>query len=113
MRTLLTTLVSFSIIFFISTTGNYLFAQNTLEKCVEEGLENNLVLSQKNGSWGKAMIGLQSAKSLYLPTVAVQTTCSTADGGRNIPLPLGDLLNGVYATLNQLTETPKLTQQDS
>lgn len=113
MRTLLTTLVSFSIIFFISTSGNYLFAQNTLEKYVEEGLENNLVLSQKNVSWEKAMIGLQSAKSLYLPTVAFQTTYSTADGGRNIPLPLGDLLNGVYATLNQLTQTQSFPQLEN
>src|SRR5690606_26102799 len=113
MRTLLTTLVSFSIIFFISTSGNYLFAQNTLEKYVEEGLENNLVLSQKNVSWEKAMIGLQSAKSLYLPTVAFQTTYSTADGGRNIPLPLGDLLNGVYATLNQLTQTQNFPQLEN
>ncbi|WP_118195831.1 TolC family protein [Albibacterium indicum] len=113
MRTLLTTLVSFSIIFFISTSGNYLFAQNTLEKYVEEGLENNLVLSQKNVSWEKAMIGLQSAKSLYLPAVAFQTTYSTADGGRNIPLPLGDLLNGVYATLNQLTQTQSFPQLEN
>lgn len=90
-----------------------LYAQPVLENYIEEGLQNNIVLNQKNISWEKAMIGLQSAKSLYLPTVAFQTTYSTADGGRNIPLPLGDLLNGVYATLNQLTQTQNFPQLEN
>lgn len=111
MRTsLIKSLTAFSFFFIFS---NGLFAQNPLDVYVEEGLQNNIVLSQKNVSWEMAMIGLQSAKSLYLPTVAFQTTYSTADGGRNIPLPLGDLLNGVYATLNQLTQTQNFPQLEN
>jgi len=87
--------------------------QNKLDEYIEEGLKNNLVLTQKNVSWEKAMIGLQSAKSLYLPTVGFQTTYSTADGGRNIPLPLGDLLNEAYTTLNQLTESQRFPQLEN
>ncbi|HUH19056.1 TolC family protein [Albibacterium sp.] len=86
---------------------------NSLESYIEEGLKNNLVLNQKNISWEKAMIGLQSAKSFYLPTVGFQTTYSTADGGRNIPLPLGDLLNGVYSTLNDLTQSQRFTELEN
>jgi len=59
---------------------------NKLDSYIEEGLKNNLVLNQKNVSWEKAMIGLQSAKSFYLPTIDFQTTYSTAGGGRSIPL---------------------------
>src|SRR3546814_20475137 len=58
----------------------------------------------------KAMLGLETSKSFYLPSVSFQTAYSTANGGRNIPLPLGDLLNEAYATLNQLTGTQRFPQ---
>ncbi|MFB5944425.1 TolC family protein [Albibacterium profundi] len=113
MRTPLIKYIVSLILFSCFMLNNHLSAQDRLKAYVDEGLENNIVLNQKNISWEKAMIGLQSAKSLYLPTVAFQTTYSTADGGRNIPLPLGDLLNGVYATLNQLTETQAFPQLEN
>lgn len=80
-------------------------AQQSLDAYIGEALKNNIVLQQKNVSLEKAQYALKSAKSLFLPTVAFSGTWSTADGGRNIPLPLGDLLNPVYSTLNQLTAT--------
>jgi len=80
-------------------------AQQSLDNYIAEALKNNIVLQQKNVSLEKAQYALKSAKSLFLPTVAFSGTWSTADGGRNIPLPLGDLLNPVYSTLNQLTAT--------
>ncbi len=78
-------------------------AQGVLDRYVEEGLESNLVLKQRHVSLQKATYALKSARSMYLPTVALQAGYQTADGGRNIPLPIGDLLNPVYRTLNQLT----------
>lgn len=113
MRTPLIKYIASLVFFSCFIVNNDLSAQNRLKAYVDEALKNNIVLNQKNISWEKAMIGLQSAKSLYLPTVAFQTTYSTADGGRNIPLPLGDLLNGVYATLNQLTETQAFPQLEN
>ncbi|RYG17103.1 MAG: TolC family protein, partial [Chitinophagaceae bacterium] len=92
------------IIGFSISKGN---AQQVLDEYVVEGFKNNIVLQQKSISLEKAQYALKTAKSLFLPTVAFSTTCSTADGGRNIPLPLGDLLNPVYSTLNQLTATNK------
>src|SRR3546814_10220494 len=83
---------------------------NSLVKYIAIGLENNLILEQKNVSFEKAMLGLETAKSFYLPSVSFQTAYSTANGGRNIPLPLGDLLNEAYATLNQLTGTQRFPQ---
>lgn len=84
--------------------------EDPLANYIMIGLENNLVLKQKNISFEKAMLGLETAKSFYLPSISFQTIYSTADGGRNIPLPLGDLLNEAYATLNQLSGTQKFPQ---
>lgn len=78
---------------------------DVLERYIEHGLKNNVVLKQKHVSLEKAMIALKTAKSNYLPSVNFSTTYTTATGGRNIPLPLGDLMNPVYATLNQLTNS--------
>jgi len=86
---------------------------NKLDSYIEEGLKNNLVLNQKNVSWEKAMIGLQSAKSFYFPTIDFQTTYSTAGGGRSIPFPVGDLLNGVYTTLNDLTQSQRFVELEN
>lgn len=76
-----------------------------LDGYINEGFEHNLVLQQKNISLEKAMYGLKTAQSMYLPSVNFLFDYQTADGGRNIPLPLGDLLNGANSTLNQLTGT--------
>jgi len=79
-------------------------AQDVLSQYIEQGMENNLVLQQRNVSFERATYSLQIAKNAYLPTVNLQAGYQTADGGRNIPLPVGDLLNPVYRTLNQLTQ---------
>src|SRR5690606_5044979 len=83
---------------------------STLDAYIAEGRHNNLVLKQKNISLDKAMLALQTAKSMYQPSVALQATYSTASGGRNILLPLGDLMNPVYTTLNQLTNSQNFPQ---
>lgn len=78
-------------------------AQDILKAYVDTAFKNNIVLQQKNVSLEKAQYALKTAKGLFLPTVALQGAYQTADGGRNIPLPLGDLMNPVYSTLNQIT----------
>jgi outer membrane protein TolC len=78
-------------------------AQDVLKVYIDTAFKNNIVLQQKNVSLEKAQYALKSAKGLFLPTVAFQGAYQTADGGRNIPLPLGDLMNPVYSTLNQIT----------
>ncbi|RZK72278.1 MAG: TolC family protein [Pedobacter sp.] len=78
-------------------------AQEVLQAYVDTAFKNNIVLQQKNVSLEKAQYALKSARGLSLPTVAFQGAYQTADGGRNIPLPLGDLMNPVYNTLNQIT----------
>lgn len=76
-----------------------------LDGYIKMGLENNLVVREKNLSLQKALNGLKSAKSLYLPQIGFDFTYSHADGGRSIDLPVGDMLNPVYMTLNHLTQS--------
>lgn len=88
-------------------------AQDVLETYISEGLKGNLLLQQRNVSLQKAMYALKSAQSMYLPSVDLLADYLTADGGRNIPLPIGDMLNPVYSTLNQLTQSDNFPQIDN
>lgn len=88
------------VILFCIPTAN---AQQVLQDYIDTAFKNNIVLQQKNISLEKAQNALKTAKSLFLPTASLQVAYQTADGGRNIPLPLGDLLNPIYGTLNQIT----------
>ncbi len=87
--------------------------KSPIDSYIQEAFNNNLVLQQKNVSLDKALLALQTARSLFMPSVAFQMNYQTADGGRQIPLPLGDLLNGTYATLNQLTGTQAFPQLEN
>lgn len=80
---------------------------SSLDKYVEQGLHNNLVLQQKNVDVEKAYYSLKTAESVFLPTINLEGSYQTGAGGRNIALPLGDLMNPVYASLNQLLGNEK------
>ena len=87
------------------------FAQvNILDDYVKQGLDSNLVLIQKDLSMKRAMNGLEVARSMFLPQITFDLTYSHADGGRSIDLPIGDMLNPVYTTLNQLTQSNSFPQ---
>jgi outer membrane protein len=82
-------------------------AQHVLEEYIRVGLADNLVLKEKNISLEKSQIALKSARSLFLPTTYFDAQYTLANGGREINIPVGDLLNPVYQTLNQLTGSSK------
>jgi len=79
-------------------------AQPVLDNYVSEGLKSNLIVQQKNLTLQQAENGLQTAKSFFLPSVNLLGDYTSGDGGRSISIPVGDLLNPVYASLNQLTK---------
>ncbi|MFN8353746.1 MAG: TolC family protein [Spirosomataceae bacterium] len=81
-----------------------------LEAYVQAGLDNNLSLKQQGFVLQKNLLALQEAKTLFLPSVNFNTTYSTAQGGRTISIPVGDLMNPVYSTLNVLTKTNAFPQ---
>lgn len=86
------------------------FSQEVPLKYLDSALQNNIVLQQKNISLREATLALENAKSLFYPTVGLLANYSTAAGGRDIDIPLGDLLNETYSTLNQLTQSQKFPQ---
>jgi outer membrane protein len=83
--------------------------ESSLDKYIEKGLADNLVLQQKNVDVKKAWYSLKNAESLFLPTVSFQASYQTGAGGRSISLPVGDLMNPIYTTLNQLTGSEKFS----
>jgi outer membrane protein TolC len=90
------------------------YGQGKLDAYIQEGLATNQSIKQQNFVLEKNIYALKEAKSMFLPEVAFSTTYTKADGGRTIDFPTGDLFNGIYATLNQLTGTnafPQLQNQ--
>jgi outer membrane protein len=78
-------------------------AQNVLDSYIAEGLQNNLTLQQKDVSLEKAIYSLKIANGMFLPSLALIGNYTSGEGGRSISIPVGNLLNDVYSTLNQLT----------
>ena len=83
-----------------------------LEGYIRIGLENNLALKQKDFSFEKSMKVLSEAKGMFLPTIGIAARYTRAGGGREIVFPVGDLMNPVYGTLNQLLAHNGLPTQD-
>lgn len=103
-KTLQLTLLFAIVISFPST------AQQALNEYIEIGLKNNLVLQQKNISLEKALLSLKIANGMFSPSVTLLGNYTNGEGGRSISFPVGDLLNPVYSTLNQLTGSDNFPQ---
>ena len=81
-----------------------------LNNYVQEGLKNSQTLKQQNFQLQKAVFALSEAKTLFKPNINFNTTISAAQGGRKIEIPIGDLVNPVYTTLNKLTSSNSFPQ---
>jgi outer membrane protein TolC len=90
--------------------ANLGFSQTILENYIKEGFTNNQSIRQQNIALEKSLYALKEAKSLFLPKVVFQTDYFLAGGGRTVDFPAGDLLNPVYGTLNQLTNSDNFPQ---
>lgn len=85
-------------------------AQQALDTYIDYGLKNNLVLRQKNVTLDKALLSLKIANGLFSPSLTLLGNYTNGDGGRSISFPVGDMLNPVYNTLNQLTGSDNFPQ---
>ena len=90
------------IIAFIAIAAGPLKGQGLLDRYVEEGLASNLQLQQKQLAVDKSLAALKEAKGMFYPNISFQASYTLAGGGRSIAFPVGDLLNPVYGTLNQM-----------
>jgi outer membrane protein len=76
---------------------------SVIDGLVAEALRANLELEASGTTVGERLAALDAARARYLPALDFSARYSAADGGRTIDIPVGDLLNPVYSTLNQLT----------
>ncbi|MFY7987365.1 MAG: TolC family protein [Flavobacterium sp.] len=86
------------------------FSQTKLDDYIQKALRNNETIKQQNFLLNKSLYALNEAKGLFLPSVALNGTYTLAKGGRTVDLPVGDLMNPVYRTLNQLTSSNNFPQ---
>jgi outer membrane protein len=75
---------------------------SVVDDYVVESMRSNLALQSQTLEVEKAASVLDAARARFLPTVELQARYTKAQGGRGIDFPIGDLLNPVYSTLNQL-----------
>ncbi|MET4107631.1 TolC family protein [Hymenobacter sp. UYP22] len=85
-------------------------ANRTLQGYVEQGLAQNVGFRREAIAVASAAQQVRQAQGLYQPQVQLGATYTLANGGRTINLPVGDLVNPVYSTLNTLTGTSQFPQ---
>lgn len=91
------------IILFMLVFPCLLSAQSeVLESYVDTGLKSNLALQRQDLQVAGAIQQMKQAKAMFFPQVSFNATYTVAKGGRSIDIPIGDLLNPVYSTLNQM-----------
>ena len=91
------------------------FGQNSypLEDYIKEGISNNTALKTQQFDLEKSYKALEQAQTLFKPQVNFQMQYTLAAGGRQTSLPVGDLLNPVYNTLNRLTQSKDFKNIDN
>ncbi|MBN2104944.1 TolC family protein [bacterium] len=73
-----------------------------LDEYLHIALKQNLALQEKTFSLQQSIAALKEARGMFLPSVSLEARYSRAGGGREISIPVGDLMNPVYKALNQL-----------
>lgn len=76
--------------------------EKEVEKYIEIGLSNNLALKQQEFSLARSMQALKEARGMFLPSLSIEARHTWAGGGRMIEMPIGDMVNPIHHTLNQL-----------
>lgn len=93
-------------LFFTAASGQSVILQNY----IQQGVKSNLQLQQEQLNYERSLQELQQARALFMPQLSANASYTLADGGRKILIPVGDLLNPVYSTLNQLTGSSRFPQ---
>lgn len=88
---------------FLLSSGAY--AQDYAEQVaayIAAGHESNHALQASAADVRRAQAGLDEARARFRPSITLSARYSRADGGRTQSLPVGDLVNPAYRTLNDL-----------
>lgn len=78
--------------------------EEVLATLVAEAEQANLELAGFEANVAGRLAVLDQARARFLPAIDLSARYSRADGGRDIEIPVGDLVNPIYATLNALLE---------
>ncbi len=81
-----------------------------LDAYIQQGLDNNLTLRNADLTIQHYKEQVRQAKGLMYPAVSFEATYTRALGGRRLSIPVGDLVNPIYRTLNQLTQSNQFPQ---
>jgi outer membrane protein len=73
-----------------------------LDDYVREALRSNLSLQSETLEVQRNLALLDAARGRFFPELAFEARYSRAEGGREIDVPLGTLLNPIYDTLNDM-----------
>lgn len=73
-----------------------------IDDYVREALRSNLALHEDSLEVDRNLASLDEARARFLPTVSFDARYTRADGGRQVDIPVGTLVNPIYSTLNQL-----------
>jgi outer membrane protein TolC len=76
-----------------------------VDALVDDALGTNLELDVAAADVQQRLANLDQARARYLPAIDLSARYTRASGGRTIEFPVGDLLNPLYASVNQLTGT--------
>jgi len=91
--------------------------QVILDDYVAEALASNLALRSQGFDVERQLAALEEARSRFLPQVGLDARYSWADGGREFDLPIAELVNPAYGTLNELLvangEAPRFTDVEN
>lgn len=93
--------------------GSASFGQAILEQYIQDGLTRNQSIQQQEFTLEKSIYALREAKTLFLPNVSFMADYFLAGGGRTVDFPAGDLLNPVYGSLNELTNSNNFPQLEN
>jgi outer membrane protein TolC len=73
-----------------------------IDDYVQEALASNLALRSQQFDVERQLALLAEARSRFFPQLGLEARYTRADGGRELDLPVADLVNPVYQTLNEL-----------
>jgi outer membrane protein len=87
----------------VAVSSEAVSVEDAVNSLVAEALAANLEIEIAGAGVAERLAALDQARALYLPTLDFNARYTRANGGRTIDIPVGDLLNPVYASLNQIT----------
>jgi outer membrane protein len=80
---------------------SFTYAQNEIiNNYIKLGIDNNLALKQKDFSLQQSIADLDEARGMFLPSIDFKARYTRADGGRDIEILVGDLVNPMQNALN-------------